>query len=159
MSAGALEPRPASELDLVREKAVRLSDAALRAEIERCRHGMEVAANPAARMRFERRLHIMQLELERRGMSPDPIEGTPAAPPPSQERDLSQVSLQLMDDACRVQALNEIREQWSLSWYNTSVSLVVGDANNLRGYRGRTVREAIDLYRASLVPAEEGRPG
>lgn len=56
----------AHELDLVREKAARLSNGQLADEIRRCRHGMQVAANKSAASRFERRLHIMEEEADAR---------------------------------------------------------------------------------------------
>lgn len=54
------------ELDLVREKAARLSNGQLANEIQRCRHGMTMAARKSAASRFERRLHIMQEEADAR---------------------------------------------------------------------------------------------
>ncbi len=55
-----------TELDLVREKAQRLDNGKLADEIQRCMHGMRVAANKSAAARFERRLHIMQAEADGR---------------------------------------------------------------------------------------------
>lgn len=54
------------EADLNRERARQLSNGKLADEIQRCRLGMQVGANQAARDRFERRLHIMQEEADRR---------------------------------------------------------------------------------------------
>lgn len=55
-----------SESELVRQKAARLTNGQLAAEIQRCRHGMQVAANKAARSRFERRLILMNEEADAR---------------------------------------------------------------------------------------------
>ena len=57
---------PMSESALVREKAARLTNGQLAAEIARCRHGMAVAANKSAAARFERRLIIMNEEADAR---------------------------------------------------------------------------------------------
>lgn len=54
------------ETMLTRDKASRMSGGELANEIQRCRRGMEVGANQAARSRFERRLHIMQEEADAR---------------------------------------------------------------------------------------------
>lgn len=54
------------ETALVREKAESLSSGQLADEINRCRRGMAVGANKAARDRFERRLGIMTAECDRR---------------------------------------------------------------------------------------------
>jgi hypothetical protein len=55
-----------SEIVLVREKARRLGNGQLADEILRCRRGMQVAASRSAAARFERRLHVMQEEADRR---------------------------------------------------------------------------------------------
>ena len=57
------------ETALVREKAEGMSNGQLANEITRCRHGMAVGANKAARDRFERRLGIMNAECDRRMMA------------------------------------------------------------------------------------------
>ena len=54
------------ETMLIREKALRMSSGQLADEIARCRRGIQVGANQAARSRFERRLHIMQEEADAR---------------------------------------------------------------------------------------------
>lgn len=59
-------PAQSCEAALTRDKALRMSNGELASEIVRCRHGMKVAANRTAAMRFERRLHIMQEEADSR---------------------------------------------------------------------------------------------
>lgn len=54
------------EIVLVREKARRLGNGELADEILRCRRGMQAAANRSSAARFERRLHVMQEEADRR---------------------------------------------------------------------------------------------
>jgi hypothetical protein len=64
MDATESIPTPTLEDQLVREKAARMTLLELRAEVERCRNGIEVAANAAARARFTRRLAIMETAIE-----------------------------------------------------------------------------------------------
>ena len=54
------------ETMLTRDKARPMSGGELANEIQRCRRGMEVGANQAARSRFEQRLHIRQEEADAR---------------------------------------------------------------------------------------------
>lgn len=54
------------ELDLIREKAARMTNGELANEIVRVRHGMTVAATKSAAARFERRLILLQEEADAR---------------------------------------------------------------------------------------------
>lgn len=54
------------EIDLVRQKARRLTNGELANEIQRCTRGIGVAQSISARKRFERRLAVMIHEADTR---------------------------------------------------------------------------------------------